>query len=414
MGSRLIQRCRSCGGGLHVEVCDLGMQPLSNAYVRPENIAAPETFYPLRVVVCDSCWLMQTVDVERRETLFADDYPYFSSVSPSWVEHARIYADDMISRLDLTAESLVVEIASNDGYLLQHFVARNVPSLGIEPAAGVAKAAVAKGVPTRVAFFGHSLAEALKKERGPAALIVGNNVLAHVPNLNDFVAGLAALVAPDGVVTLEFPHLLKLLNGNQFDTIYHEHFSYISLVAFEPLLARHGLRLFDVRELKTHGGSLRAFICRAGTDRETTTAVGAVRAEERRAGLDSVRAFAQFTESVRETKRALLELLIKAKRAGKNIAAYGAAAKGNTLLNYCGIGRDFIEFVADLNPEKHGKFLPGSRIPILDAAAIFKEKPDLVLLLPWNLKDEITAQLHDVRSWGGQFVIPIPVPLVLP
>jgi SAM-dependent methyltransferase len=401
-------RCRFCSSELVHTFCDLGMSPLSNSYVPLDRARQMEPFYPLHAWVCDSCWLVQLEAFESPQHIFGD-YAYFSSYSDSWLDHARRYADAMRTRLCLGAGSQVTEIASNDGYLLQYFHQAGVPVLGIEPAANVARAAVERGVRSRVEFFGEALGKQLQAEGLAADLLVGNNVFAHVPDINDFAAGFAPALKPEGVLTLEFPHLLNLIAEHQFDTIYHEHFSYLSLVTTQRILARHGLRVFDVEELPTHGGSLRVFACRAQASRwPQLPSVDALAARERAAGLEQLPTYLAFAEAVKETKREILAFLIDAKRAGKRICGYGAPAKGNTLLNYCGIGTDFIEFTVDRNPVKQGTLLPGSRIPVLAPEAIDAAKPDLLLILPWNLRDEIIGQVPRLRSWGGQFVVPIP------
>jgi SAM-dependent methyltransferase len=384
------------------------MSPLCESYVPPERLNHMEPFYPLHVYVCDRCFLVQLQEFVSPEEIFTE-YAYFSSFADSWVEHMRRYADQIIGQLGLGPRSLVVEVASNDGYLLQHFVRKGIPVLGIEPAANVAKVAVEKGVPTLVKFFGEQTAQELVAEGRRADLLCGANVLAQVPRPNDFVRGMKLLLAPRGVVTIEFPHLLRLIEGNQFDTIYHEHFSYFSLRSAGELFARHGLTVFDVEELPTHGGSLRIH-ARHDEDasRPVTDRVAAVRRAESLAGLDRLDGYARFGEQVRETKRKLLSFLIEARRAGRSIAGYGAPGKGNTLLNYCGIRTDFIDFTVDRNPYKQGKFLPGTRIPIHAPDRIREARPDYVLILPWNFRHEIMEQLAYVREWGGKFIIPIP------
>jgi SAM-dependent methyltransferase len=407
--------CRFCREPLALVLADLGTSPLSNSYLTAEALAGAEAHYPLTVYVCDRCWLCQLPEAARPDEIFSADYAYFSSYSPSWVEHARRYCEAMIERFDLGAAHQVVEIASNDGYLLRHFVARGVPVLGVEPAANCAEAARALGIPTEVRFFGLEAARDLAARGFAADLLLGNNVLAHVPELDDFVAGLAHLLKPQGVLTLEFPHLVRLVEGNQFDTIYHEHFSYFSLASVERVLAAHGLELFDVEELATHGGSLRLFAQRRDEGgRPAGERVRALRDRELALGVETRAYYETFAERVRETKRSLLTFLIAAKRAGKSIAAYGAAAKGNTLLNYCGVRGDFVDYVVDANPHKQGHFLPGSRIPIHAPQRIFETRPDYVLILPWNLRAEITEQMGAVRDWGGRFVVAIPETTVLP
>jgi hypothetical protein len=401
-------QCRFCANPLTHTFCDLGMSPLSNSYVPLDRARQMEPFYPLHAWVCERCWLVQLESFESPQHIFGD-YAYFSSFSDSWLAHARQYASKMRDRLGLGAQSQVTEIASNDGYLLQYFVEAGIPVLGIEPAANVAKAAEARGVRSRVEFFGAALGSTLQAEGLAADLLIGNNVFAHVPDINDFAVGFVPALKPDGVLTLEFPHLLNLVKQHQFDTIYHEHFSYLSLVTAQRILERHGLRVFDVEELPTHGGSVRVFACRHDARRWTLQpSVEALAASEREAGLESLPTYLAFAESVKETKRGILSFLIEARRAGKRICGYGAPAKGNTLLNYCGVGTDFIEFTVDRNPVKQGTLLPGSRIPVLAPDALLESKPDLVLILPWNLRDEVIAQLPQVHAWGGRFVVPIP------
>jgi SAM-dependent methyltransferase len=384
------------------------MSPLCESFLAREQLNQMEPFYPLHAYVCERCFLVQVEEYVGPERIF-DDYAYFSSYSDAWLEHARSYTDMIISRLDLDGQSHVVELGSNDGYLLQYFVEKRIPVLGVEPAANVAAGALAKGVVTTTRLFGQSVAEDLMAEGKRADLIIGNNVLAQVPDLNGFVAGMRLLLKPHGVITMEFPHLMRLMDENQFDTIYHEHFSYFSFMTVEQIFAAHGLVLFDVEELWTHGGSLRIYARHAEDDaRAVGPRVHALRAREREARLDSLDRYSAFTERVYETKRRLLEFLISAKRNGKSIAGYGAPGKGNTLLNYCGIRTDFLDYTVDRNPHKHGKFLPGTRIPIHHPEKIKETRPDYLLILPWNLKDEIMQQMAEVRAWGGQFVVPIP------
>ncbi len=367
-----------------------------------------EPFYPLHAYVCDQCYLVQLQEFVSPDAIFSE-YAYFSSFSTSWVEHARDYCCLMIDRFGFNADSKVMEIASNDGYLLQHFVARDVPVLGIEPAANIAKAAVEKGVPTLVRFFGLKSAEEIAREHGRPNLLLGNNVLAHVPDINDFVGGMKRLLAPGGVITMEFPHLMRLMSENQFDTIYHEHFSYLSFVAVERIFAHHGIALFDVEELRTHGGSLRIYGRHAeNADLEVGHRVHELRQREIDDGFLTLDRYRGFDEQVKRTKRKLLSFLIEAKNSGKKVVGYGAPGKGNTLLNYCGIRSDFLDFTTDANPYKQGKFTPGTRIAILAPSAIRDARPDYVLILPWNLKDEICAEAEYIREWGGRFVVPIP------
>jgi C-methyltransferase C-terminal domain/Putative zinc binding domain/Methyltransferase domain len=400
--------CRSCGTRLRETFVDLGMSPLCQTHIEPHQLNAMEPFYPLHVWVCHECFLVQLEEYVSPQQIFAD-YAYFSSYSDSWVQHARRYVEMACDRFVLTDRSLVMEIASNDGYLLQHFVARGVPCRGIEPAANVAVVAEQRGIPTTVRFFGLESARAIAAEHGLANLLLGNNVLAHVPDINDFVAGLQALLAPGGTVTMEFPHLERLMAENQFDTIYHEHFSYLSLGAVEGIFARHRLRIFDVERLPTHGGSLRIFACHADDgSRPTQPAVSAVLTGEQHAGLRALSTYAHFGARVRETKNQLLRFLIDTREVGKTIVGYGAPGKGNTLLNYCGIRTDYLDFTVDRSPHKQGRFTPGTRIPILAPERIRDHRPDFVLILPWNLRDEITSSMSFIRDWGGRFVVPIP------
>ena len=405
--------CRSCGAPLRFSVVDLGTSPPCQNVVRPGELGAGETFYPLHAFVCHECSLVQIDEVVPPEAIFEGEYAYFSSYSDSWVEHARRYVDAVAERFGLGPESLMVEVASNDGYLLQHAVARGIPCLGVEPAANVADAARQRGVPTRVAFFGREEAEAMRAEGLRADLVAANNVLAHTPHLNSFVAGLAVLLAepaadgPGGVATVEFPHLLELVDGNQFDTIYHEHFSYFSFTAVRRVFARHGLALFDVEALPTHGGSLRIYACHDGA-RPVTDRARQMLAREAAWGVDDLATYAAFAEQVRETKRGLLDFLIDARRRGKAVVGYGAPGKGNTLLNYCGIRTDLVDYTVDRNPYKQGTYTPGARLPVHDPSMIAETRPDYVLILPWNLRDEIAHQMGHVREWGGRFVVPIP------
>ena len=401
-------QCRFCHAPLQHTFADLGMSPISNAFLKPTQLNLKEPFYPLHAYVCGTCLLVQLEEFESPEAIFNDDYAYFSSFSDTWLKHARDYVDEMVERFGYGGSSLVVEIASNDGYLLQYFVARRIPVLGVEPAANVAEAARKKGVDTLVKFFGVNTAKELAATRGKADLLLGNNVLAHVPDLNDFVAGMKILLKPDGVITMEFPHLLRLMQQNQFDTIYHEHFSYFSLLTVEKVFAHHRLMLFDIQQLRTHGGSLRIFARHAGHPGQVSGAVSALLAEERAAGLERISTYSAFAEKVRVTKRKLLQFLIEAKEAGKSVVGYGAPAKGNTLLNYCGVRSDFIDYTVDRSPHKQGMFLPGTHIPIHEPERIFRTRPDYVLILPWNIKDEIIEQMSAVRSWGGKFVVPVP------
>jgi SAM-dependent methyltransferase len=400
--------CRACGEPLRQTFVDLGATPLANSYLSANQLGQPEPKYPLHARVCSRCHLVQVEQAATPSEIF-EHYAYFSSFSSSWVEHARQFAGMAARRWDLGAGSLVVEIASNDGYLLRHFVDMGVPVLGVEPAANVAATAQAAGVRTDVAFFGRQTADRLVTEGHRADLVVGNNVFAHVPDLNDFVSGIARILKPDGVVSLEFPHLLRLIEGVQFDTIYHEHFSYLSLLATETVFKRHGLKVFDVEELPTHGGSLRVMAChQASTSHQEGAGLKKVRAAEASAQLDQDSGYAGFAPKVHAVRDGLLAFLTAAKSEGKSVVAYGAAAKGNTLLNYCGVGKDLISYVVDVSPHKQGQFLPGSHLPIRPPSALAETKPDYVLILPWNLRDEITAQMAHVRDWGGRFVVAVP------
>jgi len=405
--------CRSCGHPLTTTFVDLGMSPLCESILPAGRLNDMEPFYPLHVYVCDSCLLVQLEEYVTPESIFCD-YAYFSSYSTSWLEHSRRYVDAMVERLGLNSGSHVVEVASNDGYLLQYFLPHGIVPLGIEPAANVAREAEDKGVPTLVEFFTTELARRLVGEGKAADLIIGNNVLAQVPDLHDFVGGLEALLRPGGVVTLEFPHLLRLIEENQFDTIYHEHFSYFSLVAVERVFAAHGLAIYDVDELGTHGGSLRVYLRHAGEGSvPATPAVTALRQRESERGLADLSGYLSFGPRVERTKRKLLNFLIEAKEQSKSVAGYGAPGKGNTLLNYCGIRTDFLDYTVDRNPYKWGMFLPGTHVPVYAPERLAETRPDYVLILPWNLKDEIMTQLEYVRAWGGRFVVPIPEVQVL-
>ena len=405
-------RCRLCGQGLTQTFVDLGMSPLCESFLEASQLDEMEPYFPLHVFVCGSCFLVQLKQYVSTKAIF-DDYAYFSSYSTSWVAHAADYVRMITERLRLGSASQVIELASNDGYLLQHFVPLGVPVLGIEPAANVAEAAIVKNIPTRVGFFTSDLAKTLVQQGHRADLIIGNNVLAQVPDLNDFVAGMHLLLAPEGMITLEFPHLVRLMAENQFDTIYHEHFSYFSLITIEQIALRHDLMLVDVEQLPTHGGSLRVYLAHPQSSHRPTPRVAALLAEEEQLGLRDIRSYERFAEQVKQTKHRLLAFLIDIKNAGKTICGYGAPGKGNTLLNYCGIGRDFLEFTVDRNPYKHGRFTPGMHIPILGVEAINQAKPDYILILPWNLKHEIISQMAHVGDWGCQFVIPIPTVMTL-
>jgi hypothetical protein len=392
---------------------DLGMTPISNAFVRGDHASFSERFYPLKSFVCDRCWLVQLEDFETPETHFHAEYVYFSSFSDSWLAHARSFVEKVITRLALGADSRVVEVGSNDGYLLQYFVEHGIPCLGVDPAANCAKAAWdLRRVPTEVAFFGSKTAHRLRERRGTADLIIANNVLAHVPDINDFVAGFKILLGEQGMATFEFPHVLEMIRNVEFDTIYHEHYSYLSLLALEPLFERHGLRVVDVERLSTHGGSLRLYVAHAGLA-SVAASVEQLRQEEVLAGLDRLATYETFGQRVRQLKRSLLRLLIELLEDGKSVAAYGAPAKGNTLLNYCGIGRDFISYAVDRNVHKQGLLLPGTRIPVLAPDEIAERRPDYVLILPWNLRDEIVTQINRFPHWTGKFIIPVPEPVIL-
>ena len=399
--------CRLCSAPLVHTFVDLGMSPPCESFVAADAANDVEPFYPLHAFVCDECFLVQLQEYVAPENIFTE-YAYFSSFSDSWVAHAKRYCDMVIERFALGESSFVVELASNDGYLLQHFLTSNIPMLGIEPAVNVAKVAIGKGIPTLTEFFNEALATDMAARGQKADLIIGNNVLAQVPDINDFVAGMKALLKPDGVITLEFPHIEKLIEENQFDTIYHEHFSYFSLLTIEKMARRHGLKVFDVEEIPTHGGSLRVFFSHQDGNFPREARVDSLLARELNAGLDKIETYTAFSEAVRQTKRNLLSFLIRLKEMRKSICAYGAPGKGNTLLNYCGIGTDFIDFAVDRNPYKHGRLTPGMHIPIRPVSEIQRIKPDYVLILPWNLKTEIVAQMNDIRNWGGKFIVPIP------
>jgi 2-polyprenyl-3-methyl-5-hydroxy-6-metoxy-1,4-benzoquinol methylase len=400
--------CRHCGTPLHNMVLDLGMSPLCESYLDVNQLNQMEPFYPLRLYVCNSCFLMQLEQYVTAESIFTE-YAYFSSYSGALLINAQSYTDNVAQRFQLNSQSQVVELASNDGYLLQYFVKKGIPVLGIEPAANVARVAIDKGIPTRVKFFGANSARKLVAEGIKADLVVGNNVLAQVPDLNDFVEGMKILLKPGGVITMEFPHLINLISQNQFDTIYHEHFSYFCFITAEKIFASHGLTLFDVEEISTHGGSIRIYARHSEDDSKPVgERARLMKKREEAIGVTTMQYYGSFCEQVKETKRKLLDFLITAKREGKSIAAYGAPGKGNTLLNYCGIRTDFVDYAVDRNPYKHGKFLPGTHIPIHPPDKFQLTKPDYILILPWNLKDEIIEQNSYVRGWGAKFVVPIP------
>ncbi len=402
-------RCRHCSAKLSLELIDLGSSPPSNAYLTPQMLLAPEKTYPLRIMVCENCWLVQTLDFAQAGELFSSEYAYFSSFSTTWLQHAEHYVAAMVERFRLTDKSHVVEIASNDGYLLQYVKARGIPCTGIEPTASTACDAREKGIDTIEVFFGAEVGASLAVEGKQADLIAANNVLAHVPDINDFLKGFANLLKPDGVATFEFPHLLRLLAENQFDTIYHEHFSYLSLTAVERLFKSNGLAVFDVEEIPTHGGSLRVFAQRAATGpRPVSDRVAALLAREAEAGLSAAQGYQGFQLRAEKVKDDFVAFLIDAKRRNKRVAAYGAAAKGNTLLNFAGIRRDLIAYVVDRNPAKQGKFMPGSRIPIVSEDVLYRDKPDFVVILPWNLKAEVMHQLRDTGVSAARFVTAVP------
>jgi C-methyltransferase C-terminal domain/Putative zinc binding domain/Methyltransferase domain len=405
--------CRSCGLPLSISFADLGLQPIANAFRSREQLSSSEIFYPLRAFVCSGCKLVQLEDFSSREDHFHENYVYFSSYSHTWLEHARRYAAEMIDRFGLNEQSRVVEIASNDGYLLRYFLEQQISALGIEPSANVAEAARRQCIETRVAFFGAQTARQLSAEGIAADLMPANNVLAHVPDLNDFVAGFRILLKASGVATFEFPHLLPLIRNLYFDTIYHEHYSYFSLLALLPLLERNGLTAFDVEELSTHGGSLRVYVAPVEANRSINPSISALIAEEMAAGLDRLEIYQSFAAKTRAIKRSILNMLCRLKDEGHSIAAYGAPAKGNTLLNYTGIRTDFIDFTVDRNPVKQGLFLPGTSIPVRDVSALEEKKPDYVIILPWNLAGEIMEDQAHIRSWGGRFIILLPAPRIL-
>jgi SAM-dependent methyltransferase len=399
--------CRFCSAPLSHTFVDLGMSPLCESYVPLERLGAMEPFYPLHVRVCEGCLLVQLEELVAPEEIFSE-YAYFSSYSDSWVAHARAYVESVVERFGLGPHSQVVELASNDGYLLQHLVERGIPALGVEPAQNVAQEARERGIETVVEFFGEEVASQLAADGREADLLIANNVFAHVPDLNDFTAGMRRLLAPAGVITLEFPHLARLIEENQFDTIYHEHYSYFSFLTAQKVLRAHDLEVFDVEQLATHGGSLRVYAQRRGAHHQLSARVADLAERERELELDRLEGYGGFAPRVAETKWKLLEFLVDCRRNGRRVVGYGAPGKGNTLLNYCGIRADLLEFTVDRNPYKQGQFLPGTRIPIHHPEALEQARPDFVLILPWNLTDEIVAQLSHVRDWGGSFVVPIP------
>ena len=404
--------CRYCKTELKNTFVDLGMSPLCESFLTEKELNSMEAFYPLKVYVCSNCFLVQLEEYVRPEEIFSE-YAYFSSYSDSWLKHAKNYTEQMIERFHLDSKSLVIELASNDGYLLQYFVEKRIPVTGIEPAKNVAEVAIKKGIKTIVDFFGVRMANMLIKENVAADLLLGNNVLAQVPDINDFIKGMKSILKANGVITMEFPHLMRLMRGNQFDTIYHEHFSYFSLISVERIFAEHGITLFDVEELDTHGGSLRIYGKHSEEkERKITDRYKKLKKAELEAGFNEMKTYTAFSEQVIKTKQKLLQILIKIKQERKIIAGYGAPGKGNTLLNYCGIRTDFLDYTVDRNPYKHGRYTPGTHIKIFPPEKIEKEKPDYIFILPWNLKTEIMEQLSYIRNWGGKFIVPIPNPTV--
>ncbi|HAU28748.1 MAG TPA: SAM-dependent methyltransferase [Rhodospirillaceae bacterium] len=401
-------KCRHCATPLEHVFLNLGFAPPSNDYLTAEDLHAPEHYFPLKIFICDNCWLAQTEDYSKANEIFRNDYAYFSSTSSGWLAHSAAYADMITKRLDLSGESLVVELASNDGYLLKNFVKSGIPALGIEPTKSTADAAIAIGVPTLMEFFGTELASRLANEGKQADLIIGNNVFAHVPDINDFTAGMKTLLKPSGTITLEFPHFMNLIELCQFDTVYHEHYSYLSLHTVSRVFEQAGLRVFDVEQIPTHGGSLRVYGCHMDDPRLTTQAVRDLVAEEDRRGMRALPLYQAFQERANKVKNDLVAFLIEQTRAGKKVAAYGAAAKGNTILNYGGVKPDLLPFVCDAAPSKQNKFMPGSHIPILPPADLLSAKPDFVLILPWNIAAEVEKQMSAVREWGGKFVVAVP------
>lgn len=406
-------QCRFCDTPLKYTFADLGMSPLSNSYVPASKLHSMEAFYPLHAYACEKCFLVQLPEVQKPEEIFSD-YAYFSSYSDSWLVHSKAYVDMMTDRFKLNETNQVIEIASNDGYLLQYFQEKKIPVLGVEPAANVAKVAEEKGVPSLVKFFGVNTATELVAKGTRASVLLGNNVLAHVPDINDFVGGMKVILEDDGVITMEFPHLLQQMDNNQFDTIYHEHFSYLSFISVSTIFEKHGLKMFDVDEIPTHGGSLRIYACHQDDQSKTVQAstTEMINREDQR-GFRTMECYTAFSDQVNQTKQALLRFLIDKKQAGKSIVGYGAPAKGNTLLNYCGIRTDFIDYTVDRSPHKQGTYLPGTHIPVYAPEKIKETKPDYVLILPWNLKDEVMKQMAYIKEWGGQFVVPIPEVQVL-
>ncbi len=408
-------KCRFCGNNLDNVFIDLINSPPSNSYLTKEQLNKPETYFPLKVLVCENCWLVQIDEYKKSDEIFCGDYAYFSSYSLSWVKHAEDYVETICKRLALSSSSKVMEIASNDGYLLQFFVSRDIPCFGVEPSIGTAKEAEKKGIESITEFFGLDLANNIVKERGKQDLLIGNNVLAHVPDINNFVKGLKIVLSDAGTITMEFPHLLKLIKYSQFDTIYHEHFSYLSLNTVKQIFLKCGLKIYDVEELNTHGGSLRVYVCHVeNVSYSSATSVESLKKKELEFGLLKSETYVSFQKKAYNVKHSFISFLLEQKMRGKKIAAYGAAAKGNTLLNYCGIrGTDLIEFVVDASPHKQGKFLPGSHVPIVSEQIIIEEKPDIIVILPWNLKNEIINQLYYTRDWGAKFVTTVPTLEVL-
>ena len=401
-------KCRFCQMQLDHVFLDLGSAPPSNAFLSKQQLSEPEIYFPLKLFTCPECFLVQVDEVQNHTALFSDNYIYFSSFSKSWLAHAKHYADAACKTLNLTCKSLVVEIASNDGYLLQYFQELQIPCIGIEPTASTAHAARLKGIETIERFFGRAFADELTADRGKADLIIGNNVLAHVPDINDFVSGVAGALKDTGVASFEFPHLMEMIANKQFDTVYHEHFSYLSFTTLQKIFAAHGLRLWDVEHLQTHGGSLRIWACLESSNRANTDRVSELQHVEQNAGITNLDYYQKFQSDAESVKNQFLSFLIEQKKAGKSVAAYGAAAKGCTLLNYAGVKPDLLPYVIDASPHKQGKYLPGSRIPVLDESALKANKPDFIIILPWNLKSEIIGQLDYVRAWGGKFVCAVP------
>jgi 2-polyprenyl-3-methyl-5-hydroxy-6-metoxy-1,4-benzoquinol methylase len=402
-------KCRFCNNELKHKCIDLVSSPPSNSFLSKNQLNEPETFYPLKLWVCDKCWLVQIDEFKNATEIFDNEYAYFSSYSKSWLEHSKKYVDMISRKLQLDSDSYAIEIASNDGYLLQYFQEKQIPCLGIEPTSNTAKVAKEKGIDVVEEFFGVSLAKQLNEQGKKADLILGNNVLAHVPDINDFVAGLKIILGPQGIVTMEFPHFMRLVEFNQFDTIYHEHFSYLSLIAVERIFLGHGLEIFDVEELVTHGGSLRIYAKhREDESRVVTTRLKELEKEEISRGIQKLSYYESFQKAADQVKFGVLSFLVEQKKNGKKVVAYGAAAKGNTLLNYCGVKKDLIPFVVDASPHKQGKYLPGSHIPVVSESEIHEIKPDYIIILPWNIKDEVVSQLAYVRDWGGKFVVAIP------